>query len=61
MVVQVEFQSLIGDANCVNSDAAPPKCLVRSLEVVHSEKQIVKITDLMVSTVTRKLHIIQIV
>ena len=32
MVVQVKFQSLIGDANCVNSGIPPPKCLVRSLE-----------------------------
>ena len=57
----VEFQSLIGDANCVNS-GAPPKCLVRSLEVVHSKKnKIAKITDLLVSTVARKLHIIQVV
>ena len=30
MAVQVEFQSLIGDANCVNS-VAPPKSLVRTL------------------------------
>ena len=32
MVVQVEFQSLIGGAKCVNGGAAPPpKSLVRTL------------------------------
>ena len=35
MTVQVEFQSLIGGANCVNGGTAPPsKSLVRTLDTM---------------------------
>ena len=43
MVVHVEFQSLIGGANCVNSGAAdspaapPPKRLLRTLSKKHND------------------------